>query len=187
MWSSGPTATIRGEHSSLTHTHTTSLNPATYTIESSSVRHCGFLSSVLFWQCVWKKALQWPGEERNFPVSRGEEKQRTGLYLKQGQREETQREKSQEKPSLTCCGRRRKPWKQTSLFEFWRCNPEKQIFEFIAKLWFITEWKITVGCQVWTKNWVNCIMITTSKDCTLFMITINLWIANTKRRLQYKA
>lgn len=79
-----------------THTHTNHLsqsNSTTYTIDSSSVWHCGFLSSVLFWHCSWKKAFQRPGEEGKFPVNRGDEKQRTGLYVKQQQHEQTQKER----------------------------------------------------------------------------------------------
>lgn len=72
------------------------------TIESSSVGRCGLLSSVLFWQSVWKKAFQRPGGESNFPVNRAEEKQRNGALSEAATAwRDTERE-SEEKPSLTC-------------------------------------------------------------------------------------
>lgn len=76
MWSSGPEVITWGEHNHYTQahscTHTKPLsqwtNHTTYTIESSSVWHCSFLSSVLLWHCWRKKPWEWPGEEGTCPV-----------------------------------------------------------------------------------------------------------------------
>lgn len=74
MWSSGPTVTIRegrGGHSSLTHTHTTSRNPTIQFIPLNPVQSdtVAFSAASFFWH-----SFQWPGEQGNFPVNRGEEK-----------------------------------------------------------------------------------------------------------------
>lgn len=129
----------RGRKTQQSHSYTHHLSPSnntTCTIDSSSVWHCGFLSSVLFWHCSWKKAFQWPGEERNFPVNRGEVKQGTGsLYLKQQWRD-TEREK-EKKPGLTCYGRRRKT--SENYFKNVKGALHKKIsLGFTSKLWFLT-------------------------------------------------